>query len=105
MAFFKNVIGRIARRKQRSLLAAFILAWSGVASAAPPNGFVAKDGPALFGIPVDFILFGLILLGVALFRHHTLKVALCGLFVISVYKIIFTGFRYGDHWVTHERCP
>ena len=59
----------------------------------------------LLGIPIDFILFGLILLGVALFHRHTLYVALCGLFVISVYKIIFTGFRYGDHWVTHERCP
>lgn len=34
------------------------------------------EGPALFGIPVDFILFALTLLGVALFHHHTLRVAL-----------------------------
>jgi hypothetical protein len=32
----------------------------------------------LLGIPVDFILFGLTLLGVALFHHHTLQVALPG---------------------------
>ena len=32
----------------------------------------------LFGIPVDFILFALTLLGVALFHHHTLYVALAG---------------------------
>jgi Na+/H+ antiporter NhaD/arsenite permease-like protein len=50
---------------------------------------------ALFGIPVDFILFGLTLLGVALFHHHTLPVALAGLAAITGYKLIFTGFRLG----------
>jgi Na+/H+ antiporter NhaD/arsenite permease-like protein len=47
------------------------------------------------GIPVDFILFALTLLGIALFHHHTLKVALTGLAAITAYKLIFTGFRYG----------
>lgn len=37
---------------------------------------IAVEGPALLGIPVDFNLFGLTLLDVALFRHHTLRVAL-----------------------------
>ncbi|MEP6698529.1 MAG: hypothetical protein ABJB09_02260 [Verrucomicrobiota bacterium] len=36
----------------------------------------------MFGIPVDFILFGLTLLGVALFHRHTLLVALGGLIAI-----------------------
>ena len=49
----------------------------------------------VFGIPVDFILFGLTLLGVALFHHHTLYVALTGLAVITLYKLIFTGFKFG----------
>jgi hypothetical protein len=40
------------------------------------------------GIPVDFILFAATLLGVALFHHHVLKVALTGLAVIAVYKIV-----------------
>ena len=31
------------------------------------------------GVPVDFMLFGLTLAGVALFHHHTLQVALTGL--------------------------
>ena len=53
------------------------------------------DGPALFGIPVDFILFALTLLGVALFHAHTLRVALTGLVVIAGYKILFTGFTHG----------
>ncbi|HYC49415.1 MAG TPA: citrate transporter [Burkholderiales bacterium] len=51
--------------------------------------------PELFGIPVDFILFALTLLGVALFHHHTLRVALIGLTTIIVYKLVFTGFKTG----------
>ena len=49
----------------------------------------------LLGIPVDFILFGLTLIGVALFHHHTLPVALAGLATITIYKLVFTGFRFG----------
>jgi Na+/H+ antiporter NhaD/arsenite permease-like protein len=50
---------------------------------------------SLFGIPVDFILFAVTLLGVALFHHHTLAVALTGLAAIVSYKLIFTGFKLG----------
>jgi hypothetical protein len=60
--------------------------------------------PSLFGIPVDFILFALTLLGVALFHHRTLEVALTGLAVISLYKIGFTGFLEGPGvtgWFVH----
>jgi len=49
----------------------------------------------VFGIPIDFFLFGLTLLGVALFHHHTLRVALTGLAAIVIYKIAFTGFKTG----------
>lgn len=48
---------------------------------------------SLAGIPVDFILFALTLLGVALFHHHTLYVALTGLVVITLYKLAFGDFR------------
>ncbi len=51
--------------------------------------------PLVFGLPVDFILFGLTLLGVALFHHYTLRVALTGLGTIALYKILFTGFKTG----------
>jgi Na+/H+ antiporter NhaD/arsenite permease-like protein len=64
----------------------------------------AAELPAMFGIPVDFILFALTLLGVALFHHHTLMVALTGLVVISLYKIGFTGFNEGvgvAGWLAH----
>jgi Na+/H+ antiporter NhaD/arsenite permease-like protein len=49
----------------------------------------------LFGIPIDFVLFGLTLLGIALFHRHTLPIAIAGLAVITVYKLIFTGFKDG----------
>ena len=49
----------------------------------------------VFGIPADFILFALTLLGVALFHHYTLPVALTGLAAIIVYKLAFTGFKFG----------
>jgi hypothetical protein len=48
-----------------------------------------------FGVPIDFVLFGLTLVGVALFHHHTLGVALTGLAVVIVYKLAFTGFKTG----------
>jgi hypothetical protein len=53
------------------------------------------ESPALFGIPVDFILFALTLLGVAVFHHYTLQVALTGVAVIAAYKLAFTGFKTG----------
>ena len=61
-----------------------------------PGAAAAAAGPAAFGIPVDFVLFALTLLGVALFHKHTLRVALTGLVVIVLYKLGFTGFRTGD---------
>ncbi|HEX6735794.1 MAG TPA: citrate transporter [Azonexus sp.] len=61
----------------------------------PLPAFAADSLPMVGGIPVDFILFALTLLGVALFHHYTLYVALTGLVTISLYKILFTGFKTG----------
>lgn len=55
-----------------------------------------REVPELFGIPTEFYLFAATLLGVALFHHRTLEVALTGLTLIVLYKLAFTGFRYGD---------
>jgi Na+/H+ antiporter NhaD/arsenite permease-like protein len=62
-------------------------------SAAAAPAAAAADGVAIAGVPVEFVLFALTLVGVALFHHHTLKVALVGLGAITVYKLAFTGFR------------
>ncbi len=52
--------------------------------------------PVLLGpVPLDFVLFGLTLAGVALFHRHTLRVALVGLAVILLYKLGVAGFRDG----------
>ncbi len=63
--------------------------------AACPGAALAAEGPALFGIPVEFILFALTLIGVAVFHHYTLQVALTGLATIALYKLGFTGFKTG----------
>jgi len=66
-----------------------LTAYSGAALAA-------GDPLSVLGIPIDFILFALTLLGVALFHGHTLRVALTGLAAIVAYKFTFTGFKTGD---------
>ena len=87
-------------RSERSLsrrISSFVLwaagSWfaTGAMAASPDT----VDGPALLGVPVDFILFAFTLLGVALFHHHTLRVALVGLCTLVVYKLLFTGFKAG----------
>jgi Na+/H+ antiporter NhaD/arsenite permease-like protein len=52
----------------------------------------------LSAVPLEFVLFALTLLGVAVFHHHTLAVALGGLAAISAYKLLFTGFKFGPGW-------
>lgn len=56
---------------------------------------VATIGWQPLGIPFEFVLFGLTLLGVAVFHHRTLEVAATGLVVIVLYKLAFTGFHHG----------
>jgi Na+/H+ antiporter NhaD/arsenite permease-like protein len=63
--------------------------------ALPSACAAATAAPVVFGIPVDFVLFALTLLGVALFHRHTFYVALTGLAVITLYKLGFTGFNTG----------
>jgi Na+/H+ antiporter NhaD/arsenite permease-like protein len=52
-------------------------------------------------IKIEFILFSMTLLGVALFHHHTLKVSLIGLSSILLYKFGFTDFNFISH-LGHE---
>jgi Na+/H+ antiporter NhaD/arsenite permease-like protein len=46
-------------------------------------------------LPVEFVLFGATLAGVAVFHHRTLHVALAGLAAIVLYKVGVTGFEAG----------
>jgi hypothetical protein len=53
-------------------------------------GQVTAGGLVLFGgaVPYAFVLFVLVLLGIAMFHHHTLQVALGGAFVITAYTAL-----------------
>ena len=73
----------------RATLLALIL--TGVALPASAGELILVSG-----IPLDFILFGLTLLGVALLHNYTLYVGLTGLLTITLYKLIFSGFKGGD---------
>jgi hypothetical protein len=62
---------------------------------------MTPQDPSLFGIPVDFVLFGVPLAGVAIFHQCIMRVALTGLVTITIYKIgslyfsctVFSTFR------------
>ena len=85
------------------LLALLHLPLMALAQGTGPGAY-SPDLYRLAGIPVDFILFGVTLLGVALFHAHTLRVGLIGVITISLYKIVFTGFKFGPGvtgWVAH----
>jgi hypothetical protein len=69
------------------------LALAAVPALAAAGNAGAADGQLC--IPVEFVLFGLTLLGVALLHRHTLQVALAGLAVITAFKLGVTGFHQG----------
>ena len=77
------------------MIALSLTIWPAAAQTGVAPGPSPIEPIHLLGIPVDFILFGLTLLGVALFHHYTLYVALTGLAAITVYKLAFTGFKFG----------
>jgi len=57
------------------------------------------SGPSIGGIRIEFYLFGLTLIGVALFHHKTFYVALTGLTVIVLYKLFFvSGYPFAEHF-------
>jgi len=62
-------------------------------------------------VPVEFLLFGLTLAGIALFHRRTLQVALTGLTAVILYKLLFAGFRGGPglvglaHHLSREWVP
>ena len=57
-----------------------------------------RSVPSIGPLRVEFIIFGLILLGVALFHRHTFWVALTGLTVLLTFKLVFDpGFNLIEH--------
>jgi Na+/H+ antiporter NhaD/arsenite permease-like protein len=79
---------RVAARLALGLLVA---AAPGLALAAAPG----THAPALLGAPVEFFLFGAMLVGVAIFHRRTLEIALAGLAAILAYQGFVSGFPTG----------
>lgn len=67
----------------------------------PSLSFAQGNALSIGSVRIEFILFGLTLLGVALFHDHTLKVALAGLAAILILKLGFTDFHLISH-IMHE---
>ena len=78
----------------RLLAIAFLAAFAAPAFAASA-GTYTPELVMLGPVPIDFVLFGLMLGGVAVLHHHTLQVALTGLAVITAYKLAFGTFADG----------
>ncbi len=62
------------------------------------DGTQTFSGPMLGSVPVEFLLFGIVLAGVALLHNHTLQVALAGAVGIATYKVLVSPFRHGAGW-------
>ncbi len=66
-----------------------------------PMCLFGSDGrvPSIGPVRLEFIIFGLILLGVALFHKQTFRVAVIGLTVLLTFKLIFDpGFHLMEHF-------
>lgn len=55
----------------------------------------------VLGIDFEFFLFAATLVGIAVFHHKTLQVAVTGLAAVLLYKLLFTEFNFISHTV-HE---
>ena len=65
----------------------------GIRSAA--HNLHGGRGHGSAGIPVEFVLFAITLVGVAVLHRHTLAVGVTGLLTIVAYKLLVTGFASG----------
>ena len=84
----------VIRRPAAATVVALLALLSLLAFPAAAADAVAA-GPSIGPVPVEFLLFGGVLLCVALFHHFTLQVAVGGAIVIALYKIVFSPFKTG----------
>ncbi len=92
------------RQLLRALPACAAASLCAMPAVASQSAAEAAAGFSAFGIPVEFILFALTLIGVALFHHRTFMIAITGLSAIIAYKLFVTGFAHGpglDGLLTH----
>jgi Na+/H+ antiporter NhaD/arsenite permease-like protein len=87
--YFKSISGNYKR------FLMFLLLVSIPVFASAANGTVPSIGP----VRVEFIIFGLVLLGVALFHKQTFWVAVSGVTVLLIFKLVFDhNFNLSGHF-------
>jgi Na+/H+ antiporter NhaD/arsenite permease-like protein len=89
----RNYLNLLLTGNSKRLLTILIILFS-------PLSLFAAGGnvPSLGPVRLEFIIFGLILLGVALFHKQTFWVAVIGLSVLLTFKLIFDpGFHLMEH--------
>jgi len=72
-----------------------LLACGGLAVPAMACAAGTFAGPEVAGLPVEFLLFAAVLAGVALFHHFTLRIAIGGALLITLYKLLCSPFAGG----------
>jgi Na+/H+ antiporter NhaD/arsenite permease-like protein len=85
----------MASRIMRSAGIAALLLTGLPAAASAQSVETAFSGAAIGPVPLEFILFGLVLIGVAVAHRHTMAIALTGAIGIALYKIVASPFRTG----------
>jgi Na+/H+ antiporter NhaD/arsenite permease-like protein len=89
-----NILGSyLSKNARKALLTVFLIL-------APLSLFAAGNDAIKIGpVRIEFVFFGLILLGVALFHKQTFWVAVIGLSVLMTFKLIFDpGFHLFEHF-------
>ena len=76
-------------------LAALLMSGAALAAVGNTGGAYTPNIVSLGPIPLDFIFFACVLLGIALFHNQTFNVAVGGLILITLYKLAVTGFKPG----------
>jgi len=89
----KNILKTLVISNSKKMIMLALILFSPVCLFAT-GGEVPAVGP----VRLEFIIFGLILLGVALFHKQTFWVAIIGLFVLLTFKLAFDpGFHLMEH--------
>jgi Na+/H+ antiporter NhaD/arsenite permease-like protein len=88
-------MGERTRLKVKWVLTAIGIAFAATPAVAHAPAASAAH-PALFGAPLEFLLFGAMLLGVALFHRRALAIAAGGLAAIVAYQGFITAFPPGE---------
>ncbi len=93
----ENIFHLTDKMSKKGILFILLIFVPLIANAA--GGKVPSVGP----VRVEFIIFGLILLGVALLHKQTFRVAVIGLSVLLIFKFVFDpGFHFTEHLFGHN---